>query len=149
MQEFFHKFVINFFLFVTLLKSIGALQSSRFGRNRQRFGAFLSCFRTFPFFAESPGRHWNCFCNTSVSSSVLTMTAVPPPLFPVSRKNFLLFLPALPPSAASRRDGSAPAPLPRQGLPQQQGPGRSETNRFVYISYILLLYTFIPRAQKR
>ena len=83
MQEFFHIFVINFFLFVTLLKSIGVPESSCIADDSREFGAFPRLFPDISVSRILEEDLRNRICNPSVSPSVLSMTAAFAPLFPL------------------------------------------------------------------
>ena len=53
MQEFFHNFVVNFFLFVTALKFVFFLLCSCLCRNRENIGTFSAVFPGFGAFGNS------------------------------------------------------------------------------------------------
>ena len=75
--------MINFFLFVTLLKSIGVPESSRIADDLWKNGVISRVFLNISVFRILEEDPWNRICNTSVSPSVLSMTAVFAPLFPL------------------------------------------------------------------
>jgi len=88
MQEFFHNFVVNFFLFVTALKfAVFCFRSDKCLETRKTltFSAIRGCFRRF---GGGQGREEIVTAPRLSSPSVLTMTAAGSALFPQILKNF-------------------------------------------------------------